>query len=137
MAKDCARDEVLVRARRKGDIEKLFRTAKVKKDEQADYLYRARVKRSEVAAALALEVDRVVYPNFKTSVKEPDLHRAYARVWSDLAALQPTRPWQFCGPVDGFDFDSELAKFPLPPGAKAGGKKKRRRRTRRSLRRGS
>ena len=86
--KDCARDELLVRARRKGDIEKVFPTAKVRRNAKADYLYRARVKKAAVKEALAGEVDRVTYPNFKASVADPKLHGAYMRVWSALGPLQ-------------------------------------------------
>ena len=86
--KDCARGEVLVRARRKGDIEKVFPGAKVARGEFNDYLYRAKVAKDEVKRALALEVDRVTYPNFKDSVKDQTLHRAYARVWADMLAVE-------------------------------------------------
>ncbi len=88
VAKDCARDELLVRARRKGDIEKVFPKAKVKRNAKADYLYRARVKKAAVKEALAGEVDRITYPNFKASVADPKLHGAYMRVWSALGPLQ-------------------------------------------------
>jgi hypothetical protein len=92
VAKDCARDELLVRARRKGDIEKLFPKAKVRRDPRADYLFRAPVKKTEIAAALANEVNRVTYSNFKDSVKDDDLHTAYLKTWSALGSVQ-----------DGFD----------------------------------
>lgn len=36
--KDCAEDELLVRARRKGDIEKVFPDAKVIRSTDSDYL---------------------------------------------------------------------------------------------------
>ena len=88
MAKDCARDELLVRARRKGDIEKVFPKAKVKRNPKADYLYRARVKKAAVTEALKGEVDRITYSNLKSSVKENKLHMAYMRVWSALGPLQ-------------------------------------------------
>lgn len=88
VAKDCSRDELLVRARRKGDIEKVFPKAKVKRNAKADYLYRAAVKKSVIADALKGEVDRITYPNFKSSVKDNKLHMAYMRVWSALGPLQ-------------------------------------------------
>ena len=76
VSKDCARDEVLVRARRKGDIEKIFPKAKVTRYTKSDYLYRAAVKRDEVKKALAGEVDRVTYDNFKSSVADIPSWRA-------------------------------------------------------------
>ena len=87
VSKDCARDEVLVRARRKGDIEKIFPRAKVTCYTKSDYLYRAAVKRDEVKKALAGEVDGISYPNFKDSVENSELHNAYLRVWTAMAAL--------------------------------------------------
>ena len=88
VAKDCARDELLVRARRKGDIQKVFPEAKVKRNAKADYLYRACVKKAAVKEALAGEVDRVTYSNFKSSVTDAKLHAAYLRVWGNLGPLQ-------------------------------------------------
>ena len=88
VSKDCARDELLVRARRKGDIEKVFPKARVRRNAKADYLYRAAVKKDVIATALKGEVDRVTYPNFKSSVADPKLHGAYMRVWSALGPLQ-------------------------------------------------
>jgi hypothetical protein len=96
VAKDCARDEVLVRARRKGDIEKVFTKAKVKRNDKADYLYRARVKKAAVVEALKGEVDRIAYGNFKSSVQDHKLHAAYTRVWSALGPLQENwDDWMF------------------------------------------
>ena len=88
VSKDCARDDLLVRARRKGDIEKVFPKAKVKRNTKADYLYRARIKKDVVVAALKGEVDRITYSNFKSSVTDAKLHAAYLRVWGNLGPLQ-------------------------------------------------
>lgn len=84
VSKDCARDELLVRARRHGDIEKIFPEAKVLRTPKADYLFRAIVKRSVVKKALAGEVGRISYDNFKDSVTDKRLHDAYLRVWTSL-----------------------------------------------------
>jgi hypothetical protein len=134
--KDCARDELLVRARRKGDIEKVFPGAEVRRDGLADYLYRAAVKRRVVAETLAGEAWRIAYPNFKDSVRAPDLHRAYMRVWTALADLQPTSlppmaPFGQPGfwPPHGEEF------FPKPV-ARAPKRRKYKKRRQRSLRRG-
>jgi hypothetical protein len=91
VSKDCARDEVLVRARRKGDIEKVWPYATVKRDEFADYLFRAVITREAVGTALLGELERVTYANFKDSVKDDMLHGAYLRVWSAMRSLQPLR----------------------------------------------
>lgn len=93
VSKGCARDELLVRARRKGDIEKLFPRAKVEKTPLADYAFRAIVGRDEVGRVLVGEVQRINYENFKDSVPDVPLHNAYSRVWSTLATLQASPPY--------------------------------------------
>lgn len=130
VSKDCARDEVLVRARRKGDIEKLWPRAKVARGDSSDYLYRARIAREDVKRALAGEVDRIVYPNFKDSVKDADLHRAYARVWADMLSIEDWRPRpSYASFFAGDMFAGDLPPPPMPP-------KRRRRKRKRLLRRG-
>jgi hypothetical protein len=93
VSKDCARDELLVRARRRGDIEKIFPAAKVTRDTRSDYLFRAVIKRKYVDGVMLGELARVTYPNFKDSVQEIALHDAYMRVWVEMAKLQRTRPY--------------------------------------------
>lgn len=87
--KDCARDELLVRARRRGDIEKVFPGAAVARTPKADYLFRAVIKKRRVMAAVAREVRRISYDNFKESVREPKLHAVYLRVWTVMTDVQP------------------------------------------------
>jgi len=92
--KDCADGELLVRARRPGDIEKVFgRRTRVTRATDADYLYRAVVSRDDVSEAMDRELGRVTYGNFKSSVQDPDLHDAYLDVWSVMAGLQSPRPY--------------------------------------------
>ncbi len=86
--KDCRPDELLVRARRNGDIEKAFPGAKVEKTPFADYLYRAVVPETDVQQGLAAAVTRIDYPNFKNSVKGSIIHQAYAKVWGVMYGLQ-------------------------------------------------
>ena len=86
--------ELLVRARRPGDIEKVFgRRTKVTRATDSDYLFRAVIPKEEVTRAIQQEVLRIDYPNFKSSVIDDDLHDAYMRVWSAMAALQDPRPY--------------------------------------------
>jgi hypothetical protein len=92
--KDCDRGQVLVRARRKGDIERVFgRRVKVTRYTKSDYLYRAVVSKDDLKAALANEVDRITYPNFKSATAEHDLHDAYMGVWTEMARLQEVPPY--------------------------------------------
>lgn len=92
--KDCKPDEVIVRARRKGDIERVFprkMRSKITKLLHADYLYRTTVKRSVLAEVMKVEIDRITYANFKDSVDDDELHSAYLRVWSVMYGLRPAR----------------------------------------------
>lgn len=86
--------ELLVRARRPGDIEKVFgRRTKVTRATDSDYLFRAVIAKDDVALALQREVLRVDYGNFKDSVVDQSLHDAYMRVWGSMAQLQNPPPY--------------------------------------------
>lgn len=87
------KDVLLVRARRKGDIQKVFPGAKVKRTPERDYLYRAVIPRTEVARAIADEVVNINYGNFKASVRDNRLHDAYSSVWTIMSRLQPSAPY--------------------------------------------
>jgi hypothetical protein len=90
--KDCAANELLVRARRAGDIEKCFPDAKVTRTTKSDYLYRAVLPRDVVKQAMAAMIDQIDYPNFKDSVQDRSLHAAYVSVWHAMAGLQHPPP---------------------------------------------
>jgi hypothetical protein len=83
-------DELLVRARRRGDIERVFPNAKVSRSPKGDYLFRSVLPRSAVKSALAARIDDIRYDNFKDSVGDDDLHTAYTNVWFIMAELQPS-----------------------------------------------
>lgn len=93
VSKDCAADELLVRARRAGDIERVFPTAVVRQSPTNDYRYRAVVKRDTVAAAMVAAVKDLDYDNFKDSVDDHALHDAYSAVWGVMGRLQPGGPY--------------------------------------------
>lgn len=101
VSKDCARDELMVRARRPGDIEKVFTKAKVTEYTASDYHYRAAVKKEDIKAAMCGEIDRVSYSNFKSSVQDRPLHDAYLGVWTEMARLQPNKPYSGIRRVSG------------------------------------
>ena len=82
-----------VRARRPGDIEALFPQASVQRTPGRDYLYRAEIQRELVAQVLAQQVLEITVINFKESVTDPALHRAYSDVWVRLARLQELAPY--------------------------------------------
>jgi hypothetical protein len=93
VSKECGPDELLVRARRPGDIEAVFPGAKVKKSTNTDYAFRAVLPRNVVAEAISAEVTSIEYDNFKNSVRDDDLHNAYSAFWREHARLQPTAPY--------------------------------------------
>jgi len=103
--KDCKPDELLVRARRKGDIEKIFPAAIGKRTQGTDYAFRAVVKREVVAQALRDQVMNLNYTNFKDSVLDDELHLAYSSVWSIMARLQEGDPYGNTRKTSFFDDD--------------------------------
>ena len=80
--------KLLVRARRMGDIEKVFPGAKVHRLDHRDYIARAFIERTEVAKAFANELLNIDYENFKGSTEDHDLHMAYMKVWSAMMDMQ-------------------------------------------------
>lgn len=108
--KDCEPNEVLVRARRPGDIKRVFGVEATVVG-VADYRYRATIKRSTLKAVMAIQIDTIDYPNFKNSVQDDALHDAYLRVWHDMQQLQP-RP---VGVQPALHFGSVVTAKPVKP----------------------
>ena len=67
VSKDCGPADLLVRARRAGDIEKVFPNAKVTRQTDSDYLYRAVVVKQALAAMIDLIDTRTSRIALKTS----------------------------------------------------------------------
>ena len=84
---------LLVRARRQGDIQKVFPDAKVTRTPGRDYLFRAFIQRETVAEVIAEQVMKIGYGNFKDSVADNKLHNAYSSVWGIMSRLQPVPPY--------------------------------------------
>jgi len=83
-----------VRARVKGDIEKMFPGVKVIVTPSADYRFRAEVSRGTVAAVLENLALKIDYDNFKNRVAKHDpnrAHTAYMDVWKAMLDLQSER----------------------------------------------
>ena len=80
--------ELLVRARVKGDIEKVFPEAGVFEDNNADYKYRAFIPKAIVAEKIMLKVTEINYDNFKNSVKEIERKKVYGNIWAELRKFQ-------------------------------------------------
>lgn len=81
-------DHLMVRARRPGDITKVFPEYQEEFTPRADYLYRAVIPRGVVSEVLKSEVLMIKYDNFKNSVRDNQLHNAYADFWSIMYDFQ-------------------------------------------------
>lgn len=79
---------LLVRARKAGDIERVFPEAEVRETPGNDYRFRARLGRERVATAMAEAIRGVTYPNFKGSVPDQGRHDAYMQVWQAMYRFQ-------------------------------------------------
>jgi len=84
------REELVVRARREGDLQRVFtlQDQEVLVTDDSDYRFRTFLSRDEVAKVLSEQVYCIDYSNFKSSVKDRKLYTAYNRVWSALFELQ-------------------------------------------------
>lgn len=114
------RRDLMVRARRPGDLERLFKghAVKVLTTPDGDYRYRADVPRALVGDVLAERARSIAYGNFKDSVADAPLHGAYNAVWGVMGDLQPGGPYnagnrsarQSTRAAGLFDFDD----WPMP-----------------------
>ena len=80
--------DLLVRARFKLDIQTIFPDAAVTETPTRDYRYRATISRKAVEKAMADEVRRITYGNFKGSVADRKRHDDYLKVWGVMNAAQ-------------------------------------------------
>ncbi len=85
---DAKAGTLTVRARIKGDIERVFPEAAVAENAGTDYRFRASIPREQVAKAMHDQVMALDYSNFKGAVKDRARHDAYLRCWSAMHALQ-------------------------------------------------
>lgn len=83
--------KLMVRARRAGDIERVFPDAEVTETLRADYRFRAVVDRKVLADKLGLLANGIDYDNFKSSVDDVSRHDAYMDVWSAMLNEQRRR----------------------------------------------
>ncbi len=81
---------LLVRARKQGDIERVFPEAEVEETPRNDYRFRAHLPRERVAQALADAARGIHYPNFKDTVKSHARHETYMDVWQAMHQFQKT-----------------------------------------------
>ena len=96
-------DYLLIRARIKGDLERLFEdvvnscSAEISETPDADYRFRVRLPRELVTRAIQKEVQSVDYDNFKNSYRDnesvPAAHRSLCHshmqdVWGAMLTAQ-------------------------------------------------
>tara|TARA_B100000989_G_scaffold284361_1_gene251116 strand:- start:12 stop:323 length:312 start_codon:yes stop_codon:yes gene_type:complete len=84
------KDELLVRSRIKGDIEKVSPDSDVFEMENSDYKYRSYIKKTNVSNKLKNIVEGITYDNFKNSIPsdQSERHHSYLNVWTELRKLQ-------------------------------------------------
>lgn len=75
-------DMLTVRARVKGDIQRVFPGTKVQTGGGTDYAYRAKVPRATVAKVIHDQIMATNYDNFKNSIADNDHHAFCAAVWN-------------------------------------------------------
>lgn len=80
--------DLLVRARFKGDIERVIPEADVVEGAGSDYRFRANVPRNQAADMLSRTVTQMTATNFKASVSEHWRHDVYFRVWDVMSHAQ-------------------------------------------------
>ena len=90
VSKRGSQTQLLVRARVRGDIERVFYDAEVFEDVDADYRYRSYIDRQAVSEAISDSISKIDYDNFKNSVLKDDRKRlnAYMNVWESLYRMQ-------------------------------------------------
>ena len=84
---------LLVRARRPGDIKRVFPHAEEFSLPGRDYQFRAFLPRTDVINALSDYVGSMSYKNFKNSIRNDAYHNACSSVWNTMARLQPIPPY--------------------------------------------
>ena len=84
------KEELLVRSRIKGDIDKIFPESNVFELENSDYKYRSYIKKLEVSEKIKDIIQNINYDNFKNSISknEDKRHFSYINVWNEMRKLQ-------------------------------------------------
>ena len=82
------RDLLLVRGRKKGDVERVFPKVRVTRTPNRDYMFRAFVPRHRVMETISRRLLDMEYTNFKDSVRNDERHDAYLKVWTTMYQYQ-------------------------------------------------
>ena len=84
------KEELLVRSRVRGDIDKIFPDSNIFEMENSDYKYRSYIKKIEVSEKIREIVTNINYDNFRNSISksEDQRHSSYLNVWNEMRKLQ-------------------------------------------------
>ena len=84
------KEELLVRSRVRGDIDKIFPDSNIFEMENSDYKYRSYIKKIEVSEKIREIITNINYDNFKNSISksEDQRHSSYLNVWNEMRKLQ-------------------------------------------------
>ena len=84
------KEELLVRSRVRGDIDKIFPDSNIFEMENSDYKYRSYIKKVEVSEKIREIVTNINYDNFKNSISksEDQRHSSYLNVWNEMRKIQ-------------------------------------------------
>jgi hypothetical protein len=80
-----------VRARVRGDIERIFPESFVAEDIRGDYRFRAVVGRERVSHAIALRLNQVDYTSLNDVVEDPNRSLAYDKAYGAMLEEQVAR----------------------------------------------
>ena len=90
-----AAHQKVVRARFKGDIEKMFPNAEVEEHTGTDYRFRAYVNHAEVVSAMVHFTDlNINYHNFKDENHDEFRHRHLMEVWNAMLEAQEEQEYK-------------------------------------------
>ena len=81
---------LVVRARRRKDIENIFPDKEIIVGGSTDYNYRVYCSKKEFADIVNDSIMNINYPNFKDSVMDDDLHNLYGKFWTLHYSYQGT-----------------------------------------------
>ena len=89
----CKTDEVMIRARKRIDLENLSKhniKGEIIKIDHADYRYRMPVKRQSWSSYLSAYTENLEYSNFKNTLshKDKSRHDAYFKCWDAMYTFQ-------------------------------------------------
>jgi hypothetical protein len=84
---------LMVRARREGDIEKVFPDATVERTPTADYHYRTTLHEHVVSGVMSARIENIDYDNFKDSVEDKERSDVYHQLWAVSLRLSVSGGW--------------------------------------------